>query len=176
MSKSKQLRQTLDIIDRWIADLDQYTFEQISQVPEPGSWSIGQVYIHLWMSSKGFFFRNVERCAGRGEKSQTGGRKNWAGTLVFVFRLFPPVKVKMPGEVAVQPNPPESKEQLIRRMQDIKDLALKAAELAEQADPSVKVKHPFLGWLNASEWFNLCGFHFRHHEAQIGRIRKTLGF
>lgn len=176
MPSPQKIQETLALIDDWTGRLDHFSFEQLMQKPAPDQWSMAQVYIHLWMSSKGFFFKNVERCASKDDKSASGGSKTWAGRFVFWFRIFPPVKVKMPGEVSVQPHPPEDLAQLKRRMDEVKNLALSAAAKAASADPQTKVRHPFLGWLNAEEWFSLCGFHFKHHEAQIGRIRKSLGF
>jgi hypothetical protein len=65
-------QKTLRVIDDYIRDLDSYTYEQLLMQPEPGSWSAGQVYIHLWMSAKGFFFKKAELCLTSGEGTEKG--------------------------------------------------------------------------------------------------------
>ncbi len=172
MSKENFVLNTNALIDKWIARLDEYSIEQILAKPSEGSWSIGQVYIHLWMSAKGFFFKNVQRIADGDERVKAKGRKNFIGWMVFTFGKMPSVKIEMPGSVAVQPNPPESKEQIVKRMNEIKALVQDVAEKVESGKMKGVVKHPFLGFLSAQEWAQLCAIHFNHHEKQVQRIRK----
>ena len=167
---------TLRIIDAYIADLSTYTDEQLTMQPAPGSWSIGQVYIHLWMSAKGMFFKRAELCLTSGEGTVRGKGKNWKGVLVFLIGMMPTVKVKMPGQVAVEPRQPESREQIIAKLTEIKQLATDYIHRIPDADPTVTAKHPFLGYLNTAEWLSLCNMHFRHHLAQKKRIKQHFGW
>jgi hypothetical protein len=89
---------------------------------------------------------------------------------------MPTVKIKMPDKVAVQPRQPESKEQLVQKLSDIKALVSEFVLKIPQSDPNLKTKHPFLGYLNCAEWVKLCNIHFKHHQAQIKRINKAQGF
>ncbi len=41
-----------ETITQWIDFLDQYTIDQLLEEPEPQSWSMGQVYIHLLDNSR----------------------------------------------------------------------------------------------------------------------------
>lgn len=41
------LQQFNETIDKWIIALDQYTLEMLCQKPQAGSWSLGQVYVHI---------------------------------------------------------------------------------------------------------------------------------
>lgn len=174
MRTAKLQQQTDDIIDYWINEFKRLEYDDIVRKPSDSEWSMGQVGIHLWMSSKGFFFKNAERCLSR-ENTEQGKGKNWQGYLVFVIRMFPPVKVKMPDKVAVEPRQPESKEYLIGKLEEVKTMARQYINRIESSDPSLKTRHPFLGWLNTAEWVELCNIHFNHHIRQKKRIEKQLG-
>ena len=175
MSEKKLLEKTNRVLTEYLADLDNYTLDQLQQKPADGSWSLGQVYIHLWMSAKGFFFKNAERCLNQ-EGTEQGKLKNWKGYLVFMMGQMPAIKVKMPDSVAVQPKMPESKAYVVAKLEEIKLLSADYIARISQSDASLKTKHPFLGWLNTAEWLALCNMHFKHHEAQKGRIRKHFGW
>jgi hypothetical protein len=41
-------------------------------------------------------------------------------------------------------------------------------------NPNNKVKHGGFGWLNAKEWYNLVGMHFRHHLRQKEELESYL--
>ncbi len=175
MNTAKLKQQTDTIIDYWIDEISKYNIEQINAKPAPDSWSLGQVGIHLWMSAKGFFFKNADRCLAN-EKAETGKRKNMAGYLVFLFGTMPSVKVKMPTQVAVEPRAPESKEYLIAKLQEIKELSHQYIDKIPQSDVRLRTRHPFLGWLNTAEWIQLCNIHFRHHLKQKKRIQAHFGW
>ncbi len=175
--KYAQLEQkTQAVIDEWLQDLDNYTIEQLLQKPAENSWSVAQVYVHLWMASKGIFFKNIERIVNGDERTKKGGRKNFAGWMVFTFGRMPSVKIEMPSSVSVQPNQPDSKETLVKRLEEVKRLVTDSILRLQNAPEDVRVKHPFLGWLTAQEWMQLCAIHFSHHRAQKQRIKKHFGW
>jgi hypothetical protein len=167
--------QTIEVIDKYLRQLDTYSIEQLCMQPAEGSWSVGQVYIHLWMSAKGFFFKNASQCISR-QDCDTRQGKNWRGKVVFALGFMPPVKVKMPEKLAVQPYQPESKEQLVSRLNELKAQCEEAILLLHDADLNNKTRHPLLGYLNAREWLALNRMHFRHHELQISRIKRHFGW
>ncbi len=168
-------KKTHQIIDAYIQLLDKYTYEKLIQQPDENSWSVGQVYIHVWMASKGFFFKNAALCLSS-ETAEKGKSKKLIAYPIFLFEKMPTVKIKMPDKVAVQPRQPESKEQLVQKLTEIKALVSEFVLKIPQSDPDLKTKHPFLGYLNCAEWVKLCNIHFKHHQAQINRINKALDF
>jgi hypothetical protein len=127
------------------------------------------------MSAKGFFFKKAEACLTAGEGTERGKGKNWKGMLVFAIGKMPAIKVRMPGQVAVEPRQPESKDQLIAKLTEIKAMASEYIKRIPVADPLVRAKHPIFGYLNTAEWIRLCGMHFLHHTAQKQRIRQHFG-
>jgi hypothetical protein len=175
MNLQKFEKQTHQVIDYWIDEFNRYDFEQIVKKPSDDSWSLGQVGIHLWMSAKGFFFKNAERCLSK-EGTEKGKNKKFAAHLIFTLRMLPPVQYEMPKQVAVVPKQPESKEQLITKLEEIKQMASSYIKRIPESDPELKIKHPFLGWLNTAEWISLCNIHFRHHMRQKRRIEKHFGW
>jgi hypothetical protein len=175
MSSNKLIAKTHQTIDAYIRSLDNYTFEQLILKPDENSWSIGQVYIHVWMASKGFFFKNASLCLS-GESAVKGMSKKLIAYPIFWFERMPTVKIKMPDKVAVQPRQPESKEQLVLKLTEVKALVSEFVKKMPQSDADLKTKHPFLGYLKCAEWVKLCNIHFKHHQAQIKRTNKALGF
>lgn len=173
MNLNKLERQTHNVIDLWINDYKNYDWNDILKQPSENEWSLGQVGIHLWMSAKGFFFKNAEKCLNK-DGVQAGGNKKFAAQLIFTFGMMPPVRYEMPKQVAVVPKQPENPEQLIGKLEDIKKLASAYIQRIPDSDPNLKIKHPFLGWLNTAEWIELCNIHFRHHIRQKNRIIKQL--
>jgi hypothetical protein len=175
MDLKKLENKTIATIDGWIKELDRFSMEQLLQSPGEGQWCLGQVYIHLWMASKGFFYKNAAKCLDKVD-TQQGGSKTFSGVIVFILGIMPPVKVKMPGKVAVQPNLPESKEQIIKKLEEIKQMTRDYIARLPQSDPNLKTKHPFLGWLNCAEWVRLNEMHFKHHLRQKARIEQHFGW
>jgi hypothetical protein len=162
------------VIDRWLANLDNYNLEQLQQVPKEGGWSLGQVYAHLLMSANMFFLRNAEACIAK-HKTIQKGNINLGGRLVFIFGRTPNIRVKMPDKVAVDPDQPQSKEQL---KQDLEELKLRMRRLSEvlkkEFNPREKRRHPIFGPMNAWEWYRLVSIHFAHHERQKKRLDAML--
>ena len=175
MNLKKLEKQTHASIDYWIDAYKQYDLEKILMKPAENSWSLGQVGVHLWMASKGFFFKNAEKCLSK-EGTERGKSKKLHAHLIFTFGMLPPVRYEMPQQVSVVPKPPESKEQLIARLEEIKTMASALIQRLPQSDPDLKTRHPFLGWLNAAEWIELCSLHFRHHKRQKRRLEKHFGW
>jgi hypothetical protein len=175
MNLKKLEKQTHASIDYWIDTYKQYDFDKILMKPAENSWSLGQVGIHLCMASKGFFFKNAEKCLNQ-EGTERGKKKKLGAHLIFTFSMLPPVRYEMPQQVSVQPKAPESKEQLIAKLEEIKSMATAYINRIPQSDPGLKTRHPFLGWLNTAEWIQLCNIHFRHHKAQKKRIEKHFGW
>lgn len=163
--------------DTWIKALDKYSIDDLLRVPPDGGWSLGQVYIHLATANKYFLGKNAELCAN-GENVVTDGKgKTNTGRFVFFIKNFPPVKVKMPKKETggVEPIQPESKEQILRKLQENKEFFKSIEAKVEAAPKNVCKKYPILGYLNAAEWYQIAGFHMRHHLRQKRRLETMLG-
>jgi hypothetical protein len=65
---------------------------------------------------------------------------------------------------------PESKEQLVKDLLNLKEEMNRVGALISQTIALGKTKHPGLGYFSAEEWLQFAGMHFRHHLRQKKRI------
>jgi hypothetical protein len=164
------------VANTWLAALDTYTMDELLKKPSDESWSIGQVYIHITTANKYFLGKNANALAN-GEGFETGKGKNKWGHLVFLLNMFPPVNVKMPKKDTggTEPIQPESKEQIERKIKENLAFFKEMEEMVAKAPKNQTKKYPFLGYLNASEWYTLAGLHMKHHLRQKRKLDKFLG-
>lgn len=162
--------------DKWINALDNYTMEELLRVPADGGWSLGQVYIHLTTANKYFLGKNAFTLANN-EAFETGKGKTKWGRLVFLFNMFPPTRVKMPKKETggTEPIQPESKEQILRKLLENKEFFKEMEARVASAPKNQTKKYPFLGYLNAAEWYTIGTLHMKHHLRQKRKLDKFLG-
>jgi DinB superfamily len=164
------------LANTWLKALDSYTMEELLRKPSEESWSMGQVFIHITTANKYFLGKNALACAN-GDGAVTGKGKNKWGWLVFTLNMFPPMNVKMPKKDTggTEPIQPTSKEEIERKIKENLQLfkEIEAAVLA--ADPNLRKKYPFLGYLNAKEWYTIGTLHMKHHLRQKKRLDAFLG-
>lgn len=152
-------------VNQYISSLDVYSDEQFFHKQDEGTWSLGQMYEHLTVSSNFFFLANCVRCLEK-RKGQEGGEKNEFGTKLFIKGSFPPVKLKIP-EVIRGPEPVAKTRQEYRPI--LEKILVDSNNLIEAVnndDGSYKALQPAMGWLDAKEWFYLHEMHYRHHLRQ----------
>jgi DinB superfamily len=145
------------------SDLYNYSLKQLRYISEEGVWSIGQMYDHLIVVAHEYL-DNMEICANLNEANPLG--KTQFGEQLFRNGGFPPIKIKLPDELNSPPNNSDSKEDLIIRMDYLIQRLGQWESKVDYINPNNKVKHGGFGWLNAKEWYNLVGMHFRHHFRQ----------
>ena len=154
----------------WQTELSAYDQEKIADKPGPNSWSIGQVYMHLLLSSNYFFFKHIEECI-KGEKAYKGGRKKLLGYLAFLINAFPPFRFKVPQKYTLEPEMPESVQELDTELEKLRTRLRNFSEnLPTEINLSYKRSHAAFGRLNALEWMQMMDMHFRHHRRQKDRI------
>ncbi|WP_346654867.1 DinB family protein [Cytobacillus firmus] len=79
---------------------------------------------------------------------------------------FPPIKIKLPDELNTPPSNSDSKEDLTNRLDLVMQRLRQWESKLDTINLNCKIKHEGFGWLNAREWFDLVGMHFRHHLRQ----------
>lgn len=159
------------VVQQYIDSLENYSEEKFSKKKDENTWSLGQMYEHLYLTSNFFFLANVVRCLEQ-RKGQLGGERNKFGDNAFKYGGFPPVKIKIP-EPLQGPSP------VAKNKNEYKSLFEKILVDAEEKVGAVqndageyKTNHAALGWLNAYEWFYNLEMHFRHHLRQKAELEQ----
>ena len=164
--KPNEVYQNLEtVVNQYIRSLDEYSDEEFFFKKDGETWSLGQMYEHLTVSSNFFFLANCVRCIEK-RKGQEGGEKSHFGEQQFKYGGFPPVKLKIPEVIrGAEPvvKPKEVYHQILEKILiDSKNLI----EAVSNDDGLYKAIQPAMGWLNAQEWFYLHEMHYRHHLRQ----------
>jgi hypothetical protein len=161
----------LQLIETYKSDLQNYSVEQLRHIPEAGVWSLCQMYDHVILVAHEYLDQ-VEYCAAASEEQTLG--KTEFGEKLFENGGFPPIKIRLPDEMNSPPNNSESNEELMRRVDQVIQRMKDWEEKVDTINPNYKIKHGGFGWLNAREWYNLIGMHFRHHLRQKSELEQRL--
>ncbi|MBM7578576.1 DinB family protein [Jeotgalibacillus terrae] len=157
----------LTLIETYKTDLKKYSPEQLRYQPAAGAWSVNQVYDHVIVVAHEYLDR-VEACATLKTKQNSG--KTDFGAQLFTRGGFPPIKIKLPDELNTPPSNTDSKEFLLIRLNELSARMKRLRGTAAESNPEYKIRHGGFGWLNAQEWYDLIGMHFRHHTRQLEDI------
>jgi hypothetical protein len=165
-----QLRQFDATIQQWIDLLSNYTLEQLCRPPRAGSWSLGQVYIHI-IDDTGWFAGQMKEAL----HSRVDGDKTMHpdARAMFDRNGFPDVLIEGPATNTYIPQP-RSKEELAQQLRAIKT---EVDGLFRDFDPAVstgKTRHPGLHFFSPLEWLQFSELHMRHHLRQKKRIDEAL--
>ena len=166
-----QLRQFDVTIQQWIDQLNDYTLEQLHRLPRPGSWSLGQVYVHI-IDDTSWFVEQMEAALLTGADSDKDMHPD--GRRMFDNNSFPDVQIEGPATNTFIPQP-ATREELELRLSDIKtavDRLFSGVDVA--VSPAGKTRHPGLGFFSAVEWLQFAEMHMRHHLRQKQRIDAVL--
>lgn len=160
-----------DVIETYKRDLQKYSQEQLWFISAEGVWSMGQMYDHIILVAHEYL-DNVETCTAEKEEQPLG--KSEFGEHLFEIGGFPPIKIKLPDELNQPPNNTDTNEILMDRLDEVMERMKKWETEVDRINPNYKVKHDGFGWLNAREWYDLVGMHFRHHLRQKAELEEKL--
>jgi|SRR6185437_1476361 len=165
-----QLRQFDTTIRQWIDMLGDYTLEMLHRPPRPGSWTLGQVYIHIIDDTGWFVGQMKEALLSRVDADKT---MHPDARAMFDRNGFPDLQIEGPATNTYIPQP-QSKEELARQLMEIKTTV---DALFRDFDPAVstgKTRHPGLHFFSPLEWLQFAEMHMRHHLRQKRRIDEAL--
>ena len=157
-------------IESWIKEIDKYDFLQLSDKPSPGSWSLGQVCMHL-LQDTNFYIEQIHACITTNDHAHEEATED--GKTMLANNDFPDAIIEGAPSNAHVPQP-ESKEWLMARLVDVRDEMKTLRKTIQETMYIGKTKHPGLGYFSAAEWFQFAGMHFRHHLRQKKRIDEFL--
>ena len=139
-------------------------------VPVAGSWSLGQLYVHLINDTK--FYLEQAKMAFATDDNSNESAASFAITL-FQQNAFPEEVIAGDPANAVIPQP-ASKRQLKDSLVDLKQTVNELQQLLLTGDFKGKTKHPGLGYFSAAQWLQFADMHFRHHLMQKKKIDDLL--
>ena len=151
--------------------LENYDHARLIIQPDPESWSIGQVYVHL-MDETGYYFQQCLDCLAGGGSAR--GKMTEEGKKLFRMRGLPDEKISGPANV-YNVHQPVDKVSLRAGMMELKRQVNELGEKVRFMKISCKTKHPGLGWFGAVDWYRFAEMHLRHHVRQKERIDRFLG-
>ncbi len=160
------------VIERYKSALETYSMLQLRYQPAEDVWSISQVYDHVIVVAHEYL-DEVEACATLKQEQQQG--KTAFGAQLFEVGGFPPIKIKLPKELNAPPKNDESKDSLMRRLNEVLIRVNQLENEVDEMNPKFKIEHGGFGWLNAREWLDLVDMHFRHHVRQIDEMEQEMG-
>lgn len=161
----------LQLIETYKSDLQNYSAEQLRHIPESGVWSLCQMYDHVILVAHEYLDQ-VDSCAATAEEQKLG--KTEFGEKLFQNGGFPPIKIRLPDEMNAPPNNSETNEELMRRVDQVIERMKDWEGKVDSINPNYKLKHGGFGWLNAREWYDLIGMHFRHHLRQKSELEQRV--
>ncbi|TVX96287.1 DinB family protein [Cohnella terricola] len=162
-----------ELIDLYKTNLKRYSIDQLRYVSEQGVWSLGQMFDHVILAALDYLVQ-VQRCASASEEQRQG--KTEAGDQLFNAGSFPPIKIKLPDGPENTPSNSETVDDLMRGFDTVLKRMSEWEEKVHTINPNYKVRHDGFGWLNAREWYELVGMHFRHHLRQKVELEQKLEF
>jgi hypothetical protein len=162
-----------NVIEKYKSYLQNYSLEQLRYISAEGVWSIGQMYDHLIVVAHEYL-DNAETCSAAKEEQALG--KTEFGEHLFKIGGFPPIKIRLPDELNSPPINSDSKEDLMKRLEQVMQRLSQLEFEVDAINPNYKVKHEGFGWLNAREWCDLVSMHFRHHLRQKCELEQKLVF
>jgi len=158
-------------IDIWINELHRYNFTQLCTKPNPNSWSLGQVYMHV-ISQTSYYIEQIAVCVSTNdhwaEEASPGAKK------MFLANAFPNELIEGPPSNADTPQP-TSKEQLAIDLIALKSKMGVVVATMEKSIYHGKTRHPGLHYFSASDWLQFTDMHLRHHLRQKERVDAFLG-
>ncbi|MGG6312434.1 DinB family protein [Paenibacillus macerans] len=162
-----------EFIELYKIDLKRYSIDELKYVSGEGVWSLGQMYDHVILAALDYLDQ-AQKCSSANEEQRQG--KTEAGSQLFQAGSFPPVKIKLPEGFGDEPSNSRTVDDLMRGLDIVLKRMTEWEEKVDTINPNYKVRHGGFGWLNAREWFDLVGMHFRHHLRQKAELERKLEF
>jgi len=153
-------------IDFWIDELKKYTLSQLHAKPAPGSWSLGQLYMHLLADTQ-YYLEQIHACLASG--NNIDGDSTPHAKVMLRNNEFPDILIEgSPDNIHVPQ--PASMEQVMTDLLALKAEMNRTAAWITTTPVQGKSQHPGFNYLTAEEWLQFADMHWRHHLRQKKRI------
>lgn len=164
------IRQFNETVDTWITWLDDYTLEMLCRKPEAGSWSLGQMYVHI-IDDTAYHIEQMK--ASLQDLDNQGKEMHNDAKAMFRNNRFPDMLiVGAPTNASIRQ--PQSKAELGQSLTAIRNEVNALHHATDLAMSGGKTEHPGLLFFDALEWLQFTEMHMRHHFRQKKRIDDRL--
>lgn len=160
------IQQFDNTISQWLGYLNSYTIEDLNIQPQPGSWSIGQVYTHI-ITETDYFIGQAKDCLTHNNDSDKHMHPH--AVAMFAANSFPDMKIDGPATGKHIPQP-VSKESIVQALQLLCKEANNIYSKLIVCNNAGKTRHPGLLYFSAIQWLQFADMHMRHHLRQKERI------
>jgi hypothetical protein len=158
-----------EVIEQYHNSLQNYKVEDFEKNFEEGSWSMAQLYNHLFSSSNHWINSKITNCIHQ-ERGVPNAELTPEGSFILGRGYISHTKkVKIPDGLP-QPEPlPKAffEKELENYSAYLQELVEK---IENQIEPSFGTKHPFFGMLTAKNWLTFDLIHWKHHLRQQKEI------
>jgi DinB superfamily len=169
MKSQENIAQGIDeVLDIYKTGLESYSDAVFEYKHDDDTWSLGQMYEHIFSSSQKFFLANAKRCLEQ-RNGQDGGEPNEKGKQLMAAGAFPNIKIKVP-EAVKSIIIAEPKKSYFEAIEIVRNSAQAMKEQLKQDAGTYRIAHPVFGFLNATEWFLNLEMHNRHHLKQKAEL------
>lgn len=172
MTPQEIYAETEKVLDQYSARLNQYNFQQFSHKPALDRWCVGEVYSHLIRATLLYHLRVVDRCLSNLENAEQKATPEAEAD--FGANEMAPVKIKVPPTPGYDPPMPESIEKVRSDIDAVRKRMLAVRDKLTTEPESGKMEHPIYGYLDAKQWYQLIGMHWKHHLMQLDELDASL--
>jgi len=156
-------------IRQWIAWLDNYSLAKLTQQPQPNSWSLGQVYVHI-IGDTSYYIGQVKIALQ--DRDNLDKQMHDDARVMLANNSFPDRQLQTPSDADLPQ--PVSKEELQAGLSALLQEVDTIMATGQFLPATGKAPHPGFGYLSALEWLQLAAMHLRHHFRQKARIDAVL--
>ncbi|HYL98724.1 MAG TPA: DinB family protein [Blastocatellia bacterium] len=159
----------------FLGSIQDLTGEQWNYRPAPFRWTIGQVSEHIVLA-EGSLFQAVTKAV------QSPPNPDWesktASKTAFLNQVMPTRVGRAQAPWEIQPKGGLSKEEVIRRYNEVRGRTLDFAKHTDVALKEHTLQHPFpvFGTLNAYQWLIYIPLHNQRHDKQIAEVKASPGY
>lgn len=162
-------KELAQVVEQYYISLQKYSKEDFEKTFDDGSWSMAQLYNHLFSSSRHWINGKITNCINL-KKGVPNAELTPEGSFILGRGYISHTKkVRMPdGMAQPEPQPKAFFEKELENYSDyLQDLV---EQINNQIEPSFGTKHPIFGMLTAKNWLTFDLIHWKHHLRQQKEI------
>lgn len=157
------------VVEHYYNSLQNYKKEDFEKTFDDGSWSMGQLYNHLYSASRHWINGKITNCINQEKGVEQAELTSEGSFILGRGYISHSKKVKMPDGM---PQPEfQSKAFFEKELENYSTYLTELTERMEsQIQPNFGTKHPIFGMLTAKDWLNFDLIHWKHHIRQQKEI------